>query len=655
MKNFNKAVSASLALVLTAGAIMPKVSAASDKEEVIYVMTDVNGSVDGVYAVNIWNGGNIVDYGDYDDIMLMNSADSVTVDGDKISFSTDNDKVYCEGVMTNAKLPWNISLAYTLDGKELPAEELAGQSGHLQIRFKITENTGCKGDFFDSYALQANFVLDTKLCENITANGATTANVGSKKQLNYTIFPGKGIDTVIEADVHDFEMSSVDINGIKLNMDIDVDTSELSDKVTELNDGIGKSDDGAASLSSGSSELKDGNKKLKDGSSQLSSGAENLDSGISDLKNGITKVQNGLNTLNSKSESLTGGSAEVKSALGKIQTALSAVNSDAETLKKLVSASSQIKNAVSDLKKGADTLYKSVGYGQYKELMLQNGLDVDTLKSSNEQTITALTEQIAQLNQTLSQIDGVPGYEEQAALLQEQVSQLSDVITLLTANNGAIGGTEQYLTGLSDSIKKLYDGLSELEKSYTEFDSAVGTLADSLETMLVNASALSAAIDALTAEYDSLDSGIVSYTSAVSDICAGYSGIVGGVSKLASGSKDLLDGANSLDSGISDMYDGISELCDGAEKLSGGTGELRDKTSDMDTEIENKIDDMIESVKGGDRETVSFVSDKNGEVKSVQFVIKTEAIEIPEQQVEEEQTVENLTFWQKLLKLFGLY
>lgn len=655
MKNrkvFSKAISCGLVAVMTAGYTIPAYAVENQKEEVIYVMSDADGDVNGVYAVNIWNGGNITDYGEYSSVKLLNENESIKTDGDKITFSSDSDKVYCEGVLKNTEIPWNISLQYFIDGKKLTAEETAGKSGKLEIKFKVTQNKNCKPDFFENYALQANFTLDTNICSNISADGATTANVGSKKQLSYTIFAGKGIDTTISADVENFEMDSVSINGIKLNMDIDVDTSELTGKVDELNDGIEKIDDGANQVSDGTSELKDGNKKLKNGSSELFKGAETLNNGIDDLSSGVSQIESGLNTLNSQSSSLTSGSGQVKNALQKIKTALSSVNSDTEKVKQLVSASGQIKSAVSSLKSGADELSKNLGYAQYKTVMLQNGLDMDYLKSANADTAEALNQQILQLSGTLSQIQNIPEYAEQSAQLETQIEQLSGIVKLLTANNGAISGTEQYLDTLSGALQQIDEGLEQLDESYEEFDSAVNVLASSLEGIVTNISALSSAINTLTDEYESLDSGINAYTSGVSDICQGYSSLVSGVSQLADGSKNLLDGADSLDKGLSDMYDGVTELCDGAGELSGGTGELKDKTSGMDKEIEDKIDDVIDSVKGGNNKVISFVSDKNKNVKSVQFVIKTDSIEIPEVPEPVEVTEEKPTFKEKLINLF---
>lgn len=655
MKILNRTVPAGLAVIMIMSAAMP-VSAekSSQKEEVIYIMTDAEGSVNGVYAVNIFGSGDITDYGKYDSVKMLNTSDKIITNEDKITFSTTAEKAYMQGTLTDTEIPWTVSIRYFIDGKELTAEEIAGKSGSLEIKFDVSRNEKCSGSFYENYALQAAFTLDTDICSNIKAEGATTANVGSDKQISYTILPNKGINASITADVKNFEMAAVSINGVKMNLDIDVDSSELTGKVTELNDGIEKIDDGAKAVSDGSSQLKDGGSSLKNGSAQLTDGAKSLDSGIAKLSSGIFSMQSGLNQLNAQSANLTNGSAQVKSALVQIQSALNSVSADTENLKKMTAASGEIKTAVSNLKSGAEQLKGSLGYTQYKAAMSENGLDIDALSAGNNQAIGALNAQIDQLNETISQLENIPGYEEQVYQLQEQVSQLSEIVRLLTGNNAAIAGTEQYLNALSEGADDLCAGLEQLETSYAEFDRSIGIFADSLSSMLVNVSALSDGVNMLSEKYDTLDGGIIDYTSGVDKIVQGYSQLTEGVSDLAAGSKSLVDGSENLDGGISDLYDGIIEMCDGTDELSDGTGELKDQMSGMDTEIENKIDDVISSMQGSDEETVSFVSENNTNVESVQFVIKTEAIEIPEIETEEIQE-EKLNFWQKLLRLFGLY
>ena len=129
--------------------------------------------------------------------------------------------------------------------------------------------------------------LDTDKCKKIVAPDATVANVGSNKQLTYTILPGKGADIEITAEVYEFEMDGISINGIPLNLNIEVDDEELMERITELLDAISQLDDGAAELYDGVFDLQDGAQSdLKSGVNDLKDGAEQLHSGAADLKDG---------------------------------------------------------------------------------------------------------------------------------------------------------------------------------------------------------------------------------------------------------------------------------------------------------------------------------------------------------------------------------
>ena len=95
----------------------------------------------------------------------------------------------------------------------------------------------------------------------------------------------------------------------------------------------------------------------------------------------------------------------------------------------------------------------------------------------------------------------------------------------------------------------------------------------------------------------------------------------------------------------------MEELRDGISKLKEGTEEFFDEISGLKGEIHDKVSEMIDALKGSGI-LRSFTSDKNTKVESVQFVIKTEAISIAEPTQEETTTVETLSFWQKLIRLF---
>ena len=647
--------------IVTANVSMTAAAATTSggKEEVVYVMTDAQGNVDSVNVVNIFGKGSVTDYGDYSSVKMLTSTDAISQDGDKITFTTDQEKVYYQGTLDNAQIPWNIKITYYLDGKEISPEDLAGQSGALKIHTEITQNKKCKPDFYDNYALQAAFTLSTKQCENIVAEDATLTNVGEDKQISYTILPGKGLEADITADVTDFEMDAVTINGIKLNLNVEIDDAELMDKVTEIMDASADLNSGAKKVQDGAGDLTSGSSSLNDGANTLYEGVGTLDDGISSLSEGISTVRQGLDTLNSKSSSLTDGSGQVYEALKKIQSGLSGVSVSTEDLKKLTESSGQIKKAIGDLAEGSTTLQKNLSYEAYKAAMKENGLDLDEVSAGNAQTISALSEQVKTMEGALEQLKSIPGYEdipeyaEKAKELEAQIDSFNSIITLLTGNSAAIGGMETYLNTISSGMESLAGGASELKTQYETFDEAINTLSGTLTGLAGNMTTLKGGIDELVKNYESLDSGIKEYTEGVATIVAGYQNLVDGVSALSSGSKDLLSGAESLKQGTSDLHDGAVTLADGTNELSDGTAEFYDKTSDMDTQVQDQIDEMIASISGDETGTVSFVSEKNTNVDSVQFVIKTAAVEKEEVEQAEETETQPTGFWQKLLQLFG--
>lgn len=611
-----KIVAALLAGTMIVTSVTPAMAETvpSSKEEVIYINLTSGGSVREMYAVNIFDDKNVTDYGDYLSVELLNTTDNINQNGDKITFSSSADRVYYKGKMKSNIMPWNISIKYYVDGKEYTPEEAAGKSGKMKIYFKVSKNEAYDGPFYDAYALQASFTLDTEIAKNITASDATLANVGKKKQLTYTILPGEGIDTVITADVTDFEMDAASINGIPLNMNIQVNDEELMNKVDELLGGIEDIDNGADELNSGVNRLSDATRD------DLQPGVNQLNDGMKDLNDGVLKIQDGLDELNSKSYELTSGSAQVLSALNTINSQLNS-QEQKDSISQLVSGSAGIKDGITNLTGKLGELQAGVSYAKF----------MDALAAGSNNAIT--DETISQLKESNTQVAGLLqsiGNNQGAAV----VSSNNNVI------DGILAGINQYLTTVNTNITALYQGAQSLNTEYAKLDAGIRSLAVSVQQ-------LADGVNQLVTEYGRLDKGVNEYTEGVAKVIAGYSQIVTGTSDLLSGSGELRDGTAELVNSIAELYDGTSQLKD-------GTGEMRDETDGMDTQITDKIDEMVNGITGGDYEPVSFVSDKNTNVKAVQFVIQTESVQIKESDEAAPVVEEKLNFWQKVLKLFGI-
>lgn len=597
MKHMQKFTAAAMAVLLLGFTVVPAFAetAPSAKEEVIYAMADASGKVTDAEAVNIFAGGDIVDYGDYFAVKPLNTNDTITQNGDQIAFSSTADKVYYQGTMKNAALPWNISIRYYLDGKEYAPQDVAGKSGALEIRFSVTKNESCGGSFYDDYALQASFTLDTERCQNIVSNGATVANVGSDKQLTYTILPGKGIDTVITADVTDFEMDAAAINGVRLNLDVDVDDTDLMDKVDELVSAIGNLDDGAWELHDGTEELYDATKTLNSKVGDLHSGVGDLTAGAGDLYTGLTDIT----AQNQQADQLY----------------LGYVKSQADSIY-LAYVTTQ-----------ADALYAQVAAQAVREQLIQSGYSeaqADAyLQTADGQTLVA---------QTVSNMTE----EQKAQILNAAVAKLTDE------------QKEQILQGAVASLTE--EQKAEIREAYIQQMMASDDVTSQINAAVATVSAAKQ-VSELKGQLDSYGvfyQGLVAYTDAVSSAAAGAKSLKLNMDTLYSNTGKLKLSVDELSDAVGELYDGTGELTD-------GTTEFVDKTSDMDTQISDEIDSMTASLSGGDGDAVSFVSEKNTNVNTVQSVIKTAAIEKAETTTDN--TVESapLTFWQKLLRLVGLY
>lgn len=120
----------------------------AQKDENVYVNLNQDGSVFGVYVVNEYDldeGTDITDYGNYDSVKNLTTDDQLKVSGDKVEIQAPAGKFYYQGNLKNAEVPWDISISYQLDGKEISADALAGKRIHHQSAGKRFRD-GC--DFF---------------------------------------------------------------------------------------------------------------------------------------------------------------------------------------------------------------------------------------------------------------------------------------------------------------------------------------------------------------------------------------------------------------------------------------------------------------------------------------------------------------------------
>ncbi len=302
-----------LVLALAAGPVLA-VAEPSPKEEIVYGILNPDGSVKDIYVVNIFNGGSITDYGNYSEVRNMTTSEKLIREGDKITINTAAGKFYYQGTLESKELPWDIEIKYYLDGKEISGEEIAGKTGKAEISLSVKKNTGMSGFFFDNYALQIALSLDNKLFSNIEAENATLAEAGGKKQLSYIVLPGSGMDISVKADVRDFAMDSITVNGILLSLGLSVDKSEFAAEIDELARAVEKLDGGAGELLQGIDMLARGMEKYIEGTKAFKDGLVRFAGGADLLNHGAKELERGLAELSGQSDSIVQGALAIQQA-----------------------------------------------------------------------------------------------------------------------------------------------------------------------------------------------------------------------------------------------------------------------------------------------------------------------------------------------------
>lgn len=698
------------------------------KEEVIYVNLNYDGSVNKIYVVNSFElnqNGQIIDYGDYTSFREMTACDTMKIEKEKITIDTKTSKLYYEGTLNSKTIPWSFDIQYFLDGKEYPAQSIAGKSGALEIKIKVRPNSKANNSFFEHLTLQASLSLDTFICKNIQAENATIANAGKNKQLAFMILPGRDEDISVTADVIGFKMEPLSINGISMNMSFDFEEDSMfGSKLSELKQGIANLDDGTHKLRDGTKELtkgtdkfkkgiknldegtvklKDGTAEFMDGTIDLRTGTQELDTGVNDLRIGTSKLQDGSSDIGDGMNDLLKGTRKLSDGMNEVDKGLAQLVMGAKDadkgLIKLGGGLKQLETESPALLVGAMQIFQGMLDGVSMQLeaagipvtltpgnyaSILNGIIDDILEQISNNPVVIMIKALkteldasadsenfeTMINEANAQLNAVGievtlTTEDYADVLDGLLATIADDPNLATLTmlkiqlddyNTFYNGLVAYTTGVSQAssgltilqkgTQQLYYGLDKLK---TE---GVGELLDGMDELREGTSKLrDGTID--------LKEGIIELQEGVLELKDGTSKLVDGVIELEDGSIKLNDGMIELSDGIIklldgaiELHDGTVELHDGTVALAEGTLEFRNKTANIEKDVKDVIVDKIKEMMGGDFTPISFVSKKNTNIKSVQFVMQTPKIAIPEKEEVLEDDISKSNIWKRFLALF---
>lgn len=615
-----------ISLLLLCGAVLPALAEGSVKDETVYILAAPDGAARRI-IVSDWlsnpdGAAYLADASGLTDIENVKGEE--TFDG--AVWQADGRDVYYQGE-SDAPLPVEMKISFTLDGEAISPEELAGRDGHVTIRFDYSvlqgaeiEVGGAAEEASVPYAVITGALLKNDVFTNISAVNARIINDGDRCFVVGAALPGLQRSLQLDGGDCDFTLPEyvlieADAAGFALPVTLSIATSEPFAKLDaqklesadDLKDAVKRLSDGMAQLMDGGAQLSDGLTALSDGADQLADGADAL--------------ADGLNSLVSNNESLISGSQQVFSALlSAANEQLAAAGADAPEL-----TSENYAQLLSDL---IDAMSEE-GISRQARAQVEQAV-----RAQQEQISAAVTEAVqaevgAQVEegvregvrtQVLAAI-GISDAEYAAAqqsdaLSAEQAEMIEGAVEQQMASDEAQAVLAQQLEEqmASQQVQSLIQQKTEEQVQALIDENMSG--ADVQQQIAQNVSLYQQSCAALTALKAQLDS---------------YSAFHSGLIAYTEGAFSAADGAAQLAGGIPALLDGIAQLEDGAQALRDGISAFSSEgVAKLDQLVNEDLDVLLARARGlieaaqGAQNYSGIADDASG---ALRFIWRTDAVE----------------------------
>jgi putative membrane protein len=629
------------------------------KDETVYMLCGSSGSVSKVIVSDWLQNGTgektISDTTSLDGVTVMKGNTSYTINKDNMTvWDAEGGDVYYQGTSQEG-LPVDVSVSYKLDGKSVTAEELAGKSGKVTIRFDYTNNQyktvkidGKETQIYVPFVMLTGVILDTDIFSNVKVSNGKLIYTGDNMAVLGFAMPGlqenldvstKDLDipnyVEITADAKDFSLSNtmtlatneifseLDSSDIDSPDDLKSSISDLADAMSQLMDGSSKLYDGLSTLLKKSNELINGIKQISDGVAKLKSGSSSLYDGTISLRDNMASLETGLEKLVSNNETLNGGAKKVFNSL--LSTANDQLTASGLTVSKLT-----VKNYSSVLNKVITSLDHNNAYKlAYNTAMKKVTKEVEKKQDYITEQVTASVRGKVKLS-VLETMKYTPEqYDQYVAVGYVDKATQAKINAAIDAQMASDDIQSKISSNVKAQIKTLIDQNMNSDEVTTQINEAVAK-ADTGLTSIVE---LKSNLDS----YNQFYTGLLTYTAGVKTAYQGSQSLADGTKTVAAYTKQISDGLKTLDSAMNELVskssalpDGVSKLKDGSMQLSKGLKKFNKNGIQKITDMVNvDLDTLISRLKATidvskDYNSFSGISsDMDGNVK---FIYKTDSI-----------------------------
>jgi len=595
------------------------------KKEVVYVFTGTDGKENKIVVTDTLTNPDALtslsDITNLQNIINVKGNEGFAQDGANLTWQANGSDITYRGT-TNEAAPVGVNVVYFLDGKEIPASDLAGKSGKVTIRFNYYNNRTEKVKLDDKeeeivvpFAMATAVLLDEEKFSNIEVTHGKLLHEGNVCAAVLVGMPGVsqslGLSEDFAADYAEITADMVDFSltntftvatnslfaGLTLDEEADLDslsdaftklgdaTDELADGALKLKDGAGELSDGAEELADGAGTLKNGAKSLFDGAATLSENMLTLAKGAQDLQDGAKTLSEGMHSFIAGLESAKKGSAALAAGAGSLK----------DGAKEFAAGVDAAEKGVGALAAGSKELSGGANQVQEGVKSLNTGIDQLSagLTSLDEGVDTAYASLIATISYNQQVLDGLSAFAKTygQGLDAETMTSLQTMIGTLQQTIAAQKQIADSMTGegaLKSGVGALLTGAANLDAGGEALSSGMAALAEGAKTLDAGIGELAGKLPALTEGFGALQNGILQVESGAAELDAGLSQLKtaggqlnAGADSLYEGTKTLSGGADALAKGSVTLKDGAKELADGADELSSGADKLSDGAKEL--------------------------------------------------------------------------
>lgn len=629
------------------------------KDENVFLFLNPDGSIQS-QVVSDWLHSDsglrgVTDRTSLTDITNLKSDAAYTLNGDALTWDTDDHDVYYQGSSTQTP-PVTASIRYELNGQEMTAAEMLGKAGHVKITVKLTNHLkktyqigGAARSVYTPFATVVSMALGADDFTNVKAEHGTVQTDSQTQLVAFVTLPGmqetfKGLltgdlsdlndklldEVTLEADTDAFVMPTIllaassSVEDLRDTVDdipsLDETLNEVRDGMDELKDGSVDLDDGAQELDDGAHDLHDGAQELDDGASDLKDGAKDLDDGAKELNNKMgefsakyTEFDAGVSGAKSGMETLYAGLAKMKGQMD--EKMLPGLARAAQLQADLEGQMGTIQGVLgsipetSQLKAAQDTVTQAVTDAATNAANTAGQAVADAASDTAAQTSQAYAAAIGALldNEELGFSD------EQKAAVQAALSGVAEGLAS-EANQEAVAATaqaagEKTAAQVAAQGKVIQEALAPVAGlDTTAMKQQVGEVSTTANELMGLMNTLTTSLyngenplddETIYGGTSQLAAGAQQLVGGAATL-SGYSGqfkeaigqFKSGTGELADGTGKLLDGTGELKDGTQELLDGTVDLVDGTGKLVDGTQELLDGVDEFRDKIEEKAGDV---------------------------------------------------------------